>query len=83
MKLPVSFEGKMKNYLKDQWEEYLESYGKPGYYGMRSNPLKIGKEDFIKQMPYELKQVPWCEQGFYYDGISQQPAKHPYYHAGL
>lgn len=29
------------------------------------------------------EQVPWCEEGFYYNGLLHQPAKHPYYHAGL
>ena len=30
-----------------------------------------------------LTPVPWISNGFYYDGSVYQPAKHPYYYAGL
>lgn len=83
MKLPESFETNMKQYLGNQWEEYVDSYQKPSYYGVRYNPLKIEKEEFLRRIPFELKEVPWCGQGFYYDGRKEQPAKHPFYHAGL
>ena len=44
---------------------------------------KISVEDFLKISPWPLKKVPWIHNGFYYDGEKCQPAKHPYYFAGL
>lgn len=83
MKLPETFEKKIKDCLKEEWQAYIDSYQSPEHYGLRLNPLKVAKEEAQKQIPYELQQVPWCELGFYYDGRKEQPAKHPYYHAGL
>ena len=36
----------------------------------------------MKLSPFHLEPVPWCSNGFYYEE-SEQPAKHPYYYAGL
>lgn len=33
--------------------------------------------------PFKIKKVPWIKNGYYYDGDKVQPAKPPYYHAGL
>ena len=40
-------------------------------------------EDFLKISPFELTPIPYVKNGFYYDGEKEQPAKHPYYFAGL
>ncbi|MDO4942504.1 MAG: RsmB/NOP family class I SAM-dependent RNA methyltransferase [Lachnospiraceae bacterium] len=83
MNLPVSFEKSMRNYLGESWADFEQSYDQPGFFGIRYNPLKISKEQFIACSPVSLEEVPWCRTGFYYDGEQEQPAKHPYYHAGL
>ena len=82
MKLPVAFEQKMKEMLGPDYENYLASFECDAYQGLRVNTAKISVEDFIKLSPYELKQVSWCPNGFYYDK-AQKPAKHPFYFAGL
>lgn len=82
MELPVAFEQKMKEMLGPDYENYLASFECDAYQGLRVNTAKISVEDFIKLSPYELKQVSWCPNGFYYDK-AQKPAKHPFYFAGL
>jgi len=81
--LPESYLNQMKDLLKDELEDYLESYKQPRVYGLRVNTLKISVEDFLKISPFKLQIVPWCHDGFYYDGEVDKPAKHPYYYAGL
>lgn len=83
MKLPAAFEEKMKLLLKEEYPAYVSCYDEPRYYGLRVNTKKISVEDFQKICPFEIRPIPWIENGFYYDGEQVFPAKHPYYFAGL
>lgn len=82
MILPALFEARMKELLKEDYEIYQESFNEKHYSGLRINTLKITKEEFMKISPFELEQIPYIENGFYYNQ-EEQPARHPYYHAGL
>lgn len=83
IKLPEKFEKKMKTLLQDEYDSYLKCYEEPRHYGLRVNTNKISVEDFLKIAPWPLTPVPWIPNGFYYDGDTIQPSKHPYYFAGL
>ena len=83
MNLPAAFEEKMRALLGDEFDEYIACYEEPRYYGMRVNTGKISVEEFEKIYPFEIRKIPWIENGFYYDGDKVSPAKHPYYFAGL
>ena len=83
MKLPESFQNKMKELLKDEFPDYIACYEEPRYYGLRVNTNKISVEEFQKISPFEIRPVPWIENGFYYDGETAAPSRHPYYFAGL
>lgn len=83
MKLPESFQNKMKELLKDEFPDYIACYEEPRYYGLRVNTNKISVEEFQKISPFEIRPVPWIENGFYYDGEAAAPSRHPYYFAGL
>ena len=83
MNLPSAFEEKMKYLLGAEYSDYLGCFDEPRHYGLRINTAKISVEDFLKISPWPLKKVPWIHNGFYYDGEKYQPAKHPYYFAGL
>lgn len=83
MKLPEIFEEKMKELLKDEFPAYIACYEEPRYYGLRVNTGKISVEEFKKICPFEIHPIPWIENGFYYDGETVVPSKHPYYFAGL
>ncbi len=82
MNLPVKFEDRMRRLLGEEYKEYLASYSKPHFGGIRVNTLKISPEEFEKICPFSIKKIPWTTNGYYYD-IKEQPARHPYYHAGL
>lgn len=83
MKLPVSFEEKMKRLLKEEFDAYMDCYKKPRFYGLRVNTRKISVEAFQEICPFPITPIPWIENGFYYDGAAVSPGKHPYYAAGL
>ena len=73
----------MQDILGDEYQEYVDCYEAPRYYGLRVNTKKISVEDFVRICPFEIRPIPWIENGFYYDGAQISPAKHPYYAAGL
>ncbi len=83
MRLPDAFEEKMQKLLKEEYGAYAACLEEPRYYGLRVNTGKISAEDFEKICPFELTPVPWIKNGFYYDGETVSPSKHPYYFAGL
>ena len=82
MELPIKFCEEMKRILGDEYEAYLASMEEERKYGLRVNTAKISVEEFEKISPFPLTKIPYVENGFYYDS-ELQPAKHPYYFAGL
>lgn len=82
MILPDNFAARMNELLGIEYEKYVASYDSPRVYGMRVNTSKITCEEFERICPYSIKKIPWIYNGYYYNG-DEQPAKHPYYHAGL
>lgn len=83
MNLPIEYTEKMKKLLGNEFEAYMESFNDKRLYGLRANTLKISPEELERVVDWELKKVPWCKEGFYYDGESVRPAKHPFYNGGL
>ncbi len=83
MNLPVAFTEKMQSLLGNEFEDYIKCYEEKRLYGLRVNTKKISVEEFKEICPFEITQIPWIENGFYYDGEHVQAAKHPYYFAGL
>ncbi|MDN5364768.1 MAG: hypothetical protein PWQ91_1833 [Eubacteriales bacterium] len=82
MELPVKFVEKMRELLGEEAEAFFASYNQPRTYGLRYNPLKLTREEWLRIAPFPVEPVPWAEEGFYYPG-EYRPGKHPYYHAGI
>lgn len=82
MNLPESFTKKMKEILGNEYDNYIKSYENQRMYGLRVNTNKISTDEFEKICPFNIKKIPWIPNGYYYES-SEQPAKHPYYFAGL
>jgi len=76
MMLPDRFLDQMKRLLKEDFQDFVDTYDAPRHYGLRRNPLKYSGE-----LPYILNQVPWCETGYYYSE-EDRPGKNPLYSAG-
>ncbi|MGN1319031.1 MAG: RsmF rRNA methyltransferase first C-terminal domain-containing protein [Lachnospirales bacterium] len=83
MNLPQEYTEKMKKLLGEEFDKYIESFNEARLYGLRANTLKVSPDDLKKMVGWKLESVPWCKEGFYYDGENVRPAKHPYYAAGL
>lgn len=80
--LPAAFLNRMKEMLGDEYGQFLASYDHDKYQALRINTLKADKEGALEALPFRLEQVPWAENGFYYDSVDQ-PGKHPYHEAGV
>lgn len=82
MNLPEAFLNKMKELLKEEYDTYQESFSKESLNGLRVNTLKLSIEEFEKISPFLLEKILWTRNGYYYQK-QEQPAKHPFYYAGL
>ena len=82
MYLPEAFQKKMKAILGEEYDDFLAGFEKPRHYGLRVNIAKITVEEFKELVPFHLTQIPWVENGFYYEE-EDAPTRHPYYYAGL
>ena len=83
MKLPLEFENRMRAQLgEEEFAAYEASLAENVKSAVRINTLKLSPEEFKEISSFTLEQVPWIQNGFYYDE-SDVPSKHPYYYAGL
>lgn len=80
--LPKVFEERMREMLGDEFEAYLKSYENVRQYGLRVNPLKITREELEQMEEFHLQPIPWTTNGCFYQE-ADQPARHPFYTAGL
>ena len=81
-KLPQEFLDEMKDILKDEYDDFIKSYDEPKTTGLRVNTLKINKEDFINLNLFQLNQIPWADEAFYYDESIDRPGKNALHEAG-
>lgn len=82
MKLPLPFIDRMKDLLDKEAEQFFNSLEGSPHSGLRVNTLKVSIEELKRLLPFDLKPVPWCEEGYYYQQ-EERPAKNPYFQAGL
>lgn len=82
--LPDEFLARMRIQLKSEeaYAAFLRSYETPARKGIRVNPLKIGREEFLKISPFSLQPVPWEKNGFYLPE-NVKAGGHAYHAAGL
>lgn len=80
MKLPEKFCERMKNELKNEYEDFIKSYNQPPFIALRVNTLKINTDEFKTLVDFCGENVPWCPTGFYYDG---KKGNHPSSISGL
>lgn len=81
LNLPDKFLDDMRIILKDEFDDFIKSYEDKKTSGIRINTLKIDKKTFLDFNLCELNQIPWCEEGFYYDG-NFNAGKNPLHDAG-
>ena len=76
--LPQEFLDRVKIQLGEEYPDFMESLERPRAVALRFNPLKGEKPS----LPFVGKEVPWEEQGYYYDPEAR-PGLHPYHEAGV
>lgn len=79
--LPPAFLARMREQLGSEYDDFLAGYSKERTYGLRYNPLKLDRKSFLKNVPFALREIPWAEEGFYYEA-AWQPGKHALHDAG-
>ena len=82
IKLPERFLKDMKELLNDEYDSFIKSYEEPKTTGLRVNTLKIDKENLLNLNLYNLSQIPWADEGFYYDEKVDRPGKSPLHESG-
>ena len=81
--LPALFLERMQEQLGSDFEKFLEEYRKDSFCGLRVNTGRIPVSEFLARSSFDLRPVPWTENGFYYDPARDDVTRHPYYFAGL
>ena len=61
--LPDKFKLKIEQMLKEDSEEFFDSYNKEHYAGLRVNTLKVTPDKLKEIAPCKLEQIPWTEKG--------------------
>ncbi|GGH78448.1 NOL1/NOP2/sun family putative RNA methylase [Pullulanibacillus pueri] len=82
MELPIDFQVKMQELLKDEYEAFIKSYEESKKQGLRVNPLKGSVDEFLEISPFQLEKIPWVQEGFFYNE-EERPGKHPFHEAGV
>ena len=80
--LPQQFLDEMKEILNEEYDDFIKSYDEPKTTGLRVNTLKISNEDLLNLNLYNLDQIPWAKEGFYYNEEVDRPGKSPLHEAG-
>lgn len=83
MMLPEKFLENMKELLREEYHDYIHCMGEKSHVALRVNTIKITPEQFLEISPFALEEISWTAKGFYYDAGKDNPARHPYYFAGL
>ena len=80
MEIPQPVREHLNAMLGSDYHQYLDSFAHSYGQTLRINRLKVKPADIIRRFLLE-KRVPWCEEGFYYEG-EERLSTSPYYHAG-
>lgn len=81
-KLPKEFLEDVEEILQDEYDDFIKSYEEDKTTGLRINTLKIDKKKLFDLDLFELSQIPWAEEGFYYDDKIDRPGRNPLHEAG-
>lgn len=81
-KLPKEFLEDVEEILQDEYDDFIKIYEEDKTTGLRINTLKIDKKKLFDLDLFELSQIPWSEEGFYYDDKIDRPGRNPLHEAG-
>ncbi|MBR6451770.1 MAG: SAM-dependent methyltransferase [Lachnospiraceae bacterium] len=82
MNAPEQFMQNMQTLLQDEFPAYAASFSMPSTRGLRLNTNRHDAKIRCKGLPFIAEKIPYVDNG-YFINEQAQPAKHPYYAAGL
>ena len=74
------FFDRMKAYMGDDYDRYLETVDKEPYHAIRVNTLKVSEDELLPLLPFAGERVPFSPDGYYV--TAEKLGKHPLHHAG-
>lgn len=74
---------RMKNYLKDEYDSYLQTLDEERYRGLRVNTAKISTNDFESLNVCEMSKSDICKESYYIPGNIEKLGNHVFHLAGL
>ncbi|WP_297132185.1 RsmF rRNA methyltransferase first C-terminal domain-containing protein [Terrisporobacter sp.] len=80
--LPQQFLDEMKEILGQEFDNFLKSYDDPKTTGLRLNTMKMSKKELLDLDLFQLTDIPWSKEGFYYDESIDRPGKNPLHESG-
>lgn len=80
--LPQQFLDEIKEILGHEFDNFLKSYDEPKTTGLRLNTMKISKQELLDLDLFQLTNIPWAKEGFYYDESIDRPGKNPLHESG-
>lgn len=81
MTLPPLFAERMKEMLGEEYDDFLKSYDRKRFSGLRVNTLKGDLQKLWYSLGFNLQEIPWTKNGYFYSG-DFRPGKHPLHDAG-
>ena len=76
------FLARMKEYLKEEYNAFLESFNEPNIRSFRVNERYISTEEFESIFDYPIKKIPYMDNGYYLLEDDLKLGFHPLHHAG-
>ncbi len=74
------FLDRMKDLLKDEYDDFVLSLEQAIQKAVYANSYKISAEKFLSLIDFEVEQIPYETNGFYVD--NEKRGRHPLHHAG-
>lgn len=83
MDLPIEFTNKIQTLLGEESDRFFSHLQDESPIGIRTNPIKTNRHDFLSIVAAKGSPISWCSDGFFLHEEKAAVTKHPYYHAGL
>ena len=82
MNLPERFLNDVKELLGDEFDDFIKSYEQKKTTAIRVNTMKMEKDRLKGLLDCNTEDIPWAEEGLYYDEDKYKPGRNPLHDAG-
>ena len=82
MNLPERFLNDVKELLGEEFDDFIKSYEQKKTTAIRVNTMKMEKDRLKGLLDCNTEDIPWAEEGLYYDEYEYKPGRNPLHDAG-